>query len=194
MAADRVELMCALGFARFRLAGHDRGARVAHRPCLDHADAVVRVAMLDISPTRIMCGRTDKAFATAYCHWFFLIQPFDLPERLIGADPAFYLRRKLAGWSSGIEHFDARAGRIRALFQRSGDDSCELRGLPRRGGDATLSRNVGERNCGARQDAGWSIGEAALPLPCRSMRRSACCRLRHHGRRRRTLTAPFAAA
>jgi haloacetate dehalogenase len=109
MALDQVELMRALGFARFRLAGHDRGARVAHRLCLDHPRAVESVAMLDISPTRIMYGHTDKAFATAYYHWFFLIQPFDLPERLIGADPVYYLRRKLAGWSSGLENFDPRA-------------------------------------------------------------------------------------
>jgi haloacetate dehalogenase len=65
--------------------------------------------MLDISPTRTMYGATDKAFATAYYHWFFLIQPFDLPERLIGADPLYYLHRKLAGWSSGMQHFDPRA-------------------------------------------------------------------------------------
>ena len=109
MALDQVELMRALGFARFRLAGHDRGARVAHRLCLDHPHAVESVAMLDISPTRIMYGHTDMAFATAYYHWFFLIQPFDLPERLIGADPVYYLRRKLAGWSSGLGHFDPRA-------------------------------------------------------------------------------------
>ena len=109
MAADQVEVMRALGFARFRLAGHDRGGRVAHRLVLDHPDAVLRLAVLDISPTRIMYGRTDKAFATAYYHWFFLIQPFDLPERLIGADPVYYLRKKLGGWSSGLQHFDERA-------------------------------------------------------------------------------------
>jgi len=109
MAADQVELMRALGFARFRLVGHDRGGRVAHRLCLDHAQAVERVAVLDISPTAIMYARTDKAFATAYYHWFFLIQPFDLPERLIGADPVFYLRWKIGGWGTGLEHFDPRA-------------------------------------------------------------------------------------
>jgi haloacetate dehalogenase len=109
MAADQVAVMRALGFSRFMLAGHDRGARVAHRLCLDHPDAVERVAVLDISPTRIMYGRTDKAFASAYYHWFFLIQPFDLPERLIGADPIYYLRRKIGAWSGGINHFDPRA-------------------------------------------------------------------------------------
>ena len=110
MAADMVSLMASFGFARFRLAGHDRGARVAHRLCLDHPAAVERVAMLDISPTRIMFERTDQAFATAYYHWFFLIQPFDLPERLIGHDPDFYLTRKIEGWSAGNSAcFDPRA-------------------------------------------------------------------------------------
>ena len=109
MAADMVEVMRALGFARFRLAGHDRGGRVAHRLCVDHPDAVERVAVLDISPTRTMFRGTDQAFAIAYYHWFFLIQPFDLPERLIGADPLFYLHRKLGGWGSGSGIFDARA-------------------------------------------------------------------------------------
>ena len=109
MAQDMVELMRALGHSRFLLAGHDRGGRVAHRLCLDHPDAVVRVAVLDISPTRVMYGKTDQAFATAYYHWFFLIQPFDLPERLIGADPIYYLHRKLGSWGDGTAHFDPRA-------------------------------------------------------------------------------------
>ena len=66
--------------------------------------------MLDISPTRTMYRSTGQAFATAYYHWFFLIQPFDLPERLIGADPVYYLRRKIGGWgSAGLSIFDPRA-------------------------------------------------------------------------------------
>ena len=109
MAQDMVELMRALGHATFRLVGHDRGGRVAHRLCVDHPDAVERVAVLDISPTRAMYRGTTQAFATAYYHWFFLIQPFDLPERLIGADPRYYLRRKLGGWGSSASVFDPRA-------------------------------------------------------------------------------------
>lgn len=109
MAADQVELMGALGFHRFRLAGHDRGARVAHRLAADHPEAVERLAVLDISPTRIMYAGTNQAFATAYYHWFFLIQPFDLPERLIGSDPLYYLHRKIGSWSKGMRYFDARA-------------------------------------------------------------------------------------
>jgi len=110
MAQDMVEVMQALGFQRFRLAGHDRGGRVAHRLALDHPDRAERVAVLDISPTRTMFARTDHAFASAYYHWFFLSQPYDLPERLIGANPLFYLRWKIGAWSgSGTTKFDPRA-------------------------------------------------------------------------------------
>ena len=110
MAQDQVEVMQALGFERFALAAHDRGGRVAHRMARDHAERIERLALLDISPTAIMYAETDKVFATAYYHWFFLIQPYDLPERLIGADPAYYLRKMLGGFgSSGLAIFDARA-------------------------------------------------------------------------------------
>jgi len=110
MAADNVALMRMLGFERFAVCGHDRGGRVAHRMALDHPHAVERLMLLDISPTLTMYERTDMEFARAYYHWFFLIQPQPLPERLIGADPAFYLRKKLGGWGShGLETFDPRA-------------------------------------------------------------------------------------
>jgi len=110
MAHDQVEVMHALSFDRFQVVGHDRGGRVAHRMALDHPHRVEKLVVLDISPTRVMYGATDKAFATAYYHWFFLIQPFDLPERLIGAEPVYYLRKKLGGWgSAGLSIFDPRA-------------------------------------------------------------------------------------
>jgi len=101
MAADQVEVMRRLGFERFCVAGHDRGARVGHRMALDHPEAVERMALLDIAPTATMYATTNREFATGYYHWFFLIQPAPLPERLIGADPAFYLRSKLLAWSKG---------------------------------------------------------------------------------------------
>jgi haloacetate dehalogenase len=107
MAADQYGLMRDLGFGTFALVGHDRGARVAHRLCLDHPEAVTRVALLDIVPTRHVFTHVDRSLAQAYYHWFFLTQEPDLPERLIGADPDYYLRRKLAQWSAGdgIEAF-----------------------------------------------------------------------------------------
>lgn len=99
MAQDQVEVMETLGFLRFSVVGHDRGGRVAHRMALDHRDRVARLAVFDIAPTATMYGRTDKEFATRYFWWFFLIQPFDLPERMIGADPDYFLARHLAGQS-----------------------------------------------------------------------------------------------
>ncbi len=91
MAADMVALMRSLGHARFLLAGHDRGARVSHRLCLDHPEAVEKVALLDIIPTLEHLERTDMAFAMGYYHWFFLAQPSPLPETMIAADPRFWL-------------------------------------------------------------------------------------------------------
>jgi len=98
MARDQVEVMGSLGFERFAVVGHDRGARVTHRMTLDHPDRVERAAVLDICPTLAMYERTDMAFASGYYHWFFLIQPYDLPERLIAADPDFYLESKTGGF------------------------------------------------------------------------------------------------
>ncbi|WP_132253899.1 alpha/beta fold hydrolase [Methylobacterium segetis] len=99
MARDALAVMRALGHERFAVIGHDRGGRVAHRLALDHPDAVARLAVLDIAPTATMYARTDKAFATAYFWWFFLIQPEPLPERLIGADPEYFLRTHAEGQS-----------------------------------------------------------------------------------------------
>ena len=97
MAADQIAVMRALGYERFRLIGHDRGGRVAHRLALDHPAAVEKLVVLDIAPTASMYALTDKAFATRYFWWFFLIQPFDLPERLIAADPDYFLDHHIAG-------------------------------------------------------------------------------------------------
>jgi haloacetate dehalogenase len=95
MARDQVLLMSALGHRRFDVVGHDRGGRVAHRMALDYPDAITRLAVVDIAPTATMYARTNKEFATRYFWWFFLIQPAPLPERLIGADPEFFLRKHL---------------------------------------------------------------------------------------------------
>jgi haloacetate dehalogenase len=98
MAADLVALMRSLGHARFAVVGHDRGGRVAHRLALDHPEQVARLAVIDIVPTLDMYEATDMRFASWYYHWFFLIQPAPLPERMIGGDPAFYLRWTLGAW------------------------------------------------------------------------------------------------
>ena len=110
MALDVLTLMRGFGFEQFLVCGHDRGGRVAHRLALDHPAPVRKLALLDISPTATMYERTTMEFARAYYHWFFLIQPAPLPERLIGAAPSFYLRAKLGGWGSeGLAPFDEHA-------------------------------------------------------------------------------------
>jgi haloacetate dehalogenase len=97
MAKDQVLLMRALDHPRFAVAGHDRGGRVAHRMALDHPEAVSHIAVLDIAPTATMYALTNKEFATRYFWWFFLIQPAPLPEKLIAADPEFFLRKHIEG-------------------------------------------------------------------------------------------------
>ncbi|GAC1579967.1 MAG: alpha/beta hydrolase [Candidatus Elarobacter sp.] len=94
MARDAVAVMHHLGFERFDIAGHDRGGRVAYRLALDHPQRVRRLATLDILPTSEHFRRADMKFGLGYWHWFFLAQPYPLPEKLIGADPdAFFQGR-----------------------------------------------------------------------------------------------------
>lgn len=100
MAADMAEVMSALGHDTFAVAGHDRGARVAHRLARDFPGRVRKACVMDIAPTLHMFEGTDQRFATGYYHWFFLIQPDGLPEHLIGADPAWYLNEKLRRWAA----------------------------------------------------------------------------------------------
>ncbi|MFQ5566213.1 MAG: alpha/beta fold hydrolase [Paracoccaceae bacterium] len=99
MARDMVEVMETLGHSRFHLCGHDRGGRVAHRLAYDWPDRVTRVCVLDIAPTREMYANTTDAFARAYWHWFFMILPHPIPERMFGADPEFTLRKKMGGFT-----------------------------------------------------------------------------------------------
>ncbi|MEM9209624.1 MAG: alpha/beta hydrolase [Pseudomonadota bacterium] len=117
MAQDQLELMQALGFERFSVLAHDRGARVAHRLAVDHAATVERMVLLDIAPTLAMYEQTSETFARAYWHWFFLIRPAPLPELLIESDPALYLRAVMGNRSAGMTPFskDALAEYLRCL-------------------------------------------------------------------------------
>jgi haloacetate dehalogenase len=109
MALDAVALMAQLGIPRFQVLAHDRGARVAHRLAADHADAVERLLLLDIAPTLAMYRNTGEAFARAYWHWFFLIQPTGLPEALIEAGPVRYLRSVMGARHAGLQAFAPEA-------------------------------------------------------------------------------------
>ncbi len=110
MAQDALSVMDALGRDRFYLCGHDRGGRVAHRLALDHPGRVDKLCVIDIAPTLDMYNATDMRFATAYYHWFHLIQPNPLPETMIGGNPLAYLHAKLGGWGSkGLSYIEAEA-------------------------------------------------------------------------------------
>ena len=98
MALDQVEVMKALGFEKFYAVGHDRGARVLHRMMIDNQVSVKKAVFMDIVPTLTMYNTADKNFAYNYYHWFFLTQPYDFPEQLIGGNPEYYLRRKIKAW------------------------------------------------------------------------------------------------
>jgi haloacetate dehalogenase len=109
MAADQVAVMRQLGFERFKLCGHDRGGRVAHRLAADYPNSVEKLAVLDISPTLTMYEQTTMSFATVYYHWFFLIQPYPYPETMIGANPIAYLEQKIGSGSAGMTPFAPEA-------------------------------------------------------------------------------------
>jgi haloacetate dehalogenase len=109
MAQDQVEVMAALGFDRFMAAGHDRGARVLARMTLDHPEKVAKAAILDIVPQHYLFNHVTQKWATSSYHWFFMIQPFDLPERLMSADPDYFITRKLAKTEQGLSFFGEEA-------------------------------------------------------------------------------------
>ncbi|MFZ0644255.1 MAG: alpha/beta hydrolase [Candidatus Acidiferrales bacterium] len=97
MALDQVETMRHFGHEEFLVGAHDRGARVAHRLCLDFPKSVKKVCLMDTAPTLTMYQRTNQEFATKYMWWFFLIQAAPLPEHLIGLDSRYYLEKVLGG-------------------------------------------------------------------------------------------------
>ena len=109
MAKDMVEVMAALGHRRFHVVGHDRGARVAHRLARDHGARVRSLTVLDIVPTLKMYDSTTKAFATAYYHWFFLIQKPPLPEKLLAGHVPGYILGRIGRGKGGLKHFSRAA-------------------------------------------------------------------------------------
>ena len=109
MAKDMAEVMRALGHRKFHVVGHDRGARVGHRLARDHRARVRSLTVLDISPTLKMYQSTDKAFATAYYHWFFLIQRPPLPEMLLKNQVPGYILGRIGRGRSGLKYFSKEA-------------------------------------------------------------------------------------
>lgn len=116
LGGDQVRLMKSLGFDRFAIVGHDRGARVAYRLCLDQPGVVSAFTSLTVVPTEAMWRRANMDFGLKAFHWYLFAQPFDLPERLLDADPAYFL-----DWSlrSAVLRFDAVTPQALAEYHRA---------------------------------------------------------------------------
>lgn len=150
MAQDQVDVMRTLGFERFHVVGHDRGARTAHRMALDHPQAVRSLALLDIAPTYDMFQRVDAATARAYWHWYFLQQPAPYPEEIIAANPDFFFEGCLTGWGAmELSDFDPeqlasyrRCWRDRDFIFGSGADYRAAGEIDVRLDEADLHRKV----------------------------------------------------
>lgn len=117
MAQDQVEVMQSLGYDNFYAAGHDRGARVLHRMCLDSPQRVLRAGFIDMLPQHHLLNNVTFQWGKFSWHWFFMIQPSPTPERMISADPEFFIRRKLSKSDQGTSFFhpEALADYIRCI-------------------------------------------------------------------------------
>jgi haloacetate dehalogenase len=152
MATVMVELMERLGHLRFRLAGHDRGARVAYRLALDHPGRLARLALLDIVPTHTAWHGLQQVVTMKMWHWAFLAQPHPLPEMLIGKAPVEYLDWMLASWSAArnLSAFDPRA---LAHYRTTMQDPLRIRASCedyRAGASLDLAHDEADRAAGRR--------------------------------------------
>ncbi|MCU1503332.1 MAG: putative hydrolase or acyltransferase [Ilumatobacteraceae bacterium] len=152
MGADLRTVMAHLGYERFRVVGHDRGARVAYRMAYDSPDIVDRVAVLDILPTAEYWDRLDHDFGIAIYHWMFLAQPPPFPERLISGDGRYFCDHSIASWTKdkSLDAFDPVALEdYRAMF----DDPARIAAMCadyRAGAGVDLELDVADRGAGRR--------------------------------------------
>jgi haloacetate dehalogenase len=127
MAQDQVEVMRALGYDRFYVAGHDRGARTTHRMCLDHPDKILKAAIIDIVPTLDMWAAMDKDAAISGWHWPFMAQPAPFRETMLGAvDPDWFMRKKLLKLTKDLSHIPPEiwAEYVRCFNEKTIKGSC----------------------------------------------------------------------
>lgn len=152
MAAQFIEMMAALGHARFDLAGHDRGGRVAYRMALDHPQSVNRLALLDILPTSTYWARMDRAFALKIYHWAFLAQPTPFPETLIGAAPDVFLDNTLKSWTA-TKSLDAFSPDALAAYRRNIRNPARIKAMCddyRAGADIDVTHDLADEAAGRR--------------------------------------------
>jgi haloacetate dehalogenase len=109
MAQDQIEVMETLGFTKFYAAGHDRGARVLHRMCLDHPTKVLKAGFMDMLPQHHLLNNVTRQWGKFSWHWFFMTQDYPTPETMMGADPEFFIRRKLSKTDQGTSFFGPEA-------------------------------------------------------------------------------------
>ncbi|GAB2913027.1 alpha/beta hydrolase [Paraburkholderia jirisanensis] len=117
MAQDQIEVMETLGYTKFYAAGHDRGARVLHRMCLDHPTKVLKAGFMDMLPQHYLLNNVTRQWGKFSWHWFFMVQDYPTPETMMGADPEFFIRRKLSKTDQGTSFFgpEALADYIRCI-------------------------------------------------------------------------------
>ena len=108
MGSDQHKLMLGLGFKKYFLVGHDRGGRVAHRMSINYKN-ITKGICLDIIPTNTVFQLANEELARKYYHWFFLIQKYPLPEKLIEAKSEFYLKSKLKMWGNTKSFIEPKA-------------------------------------------------------------------------------------
>ena len=106
MAIDLIKVMEVLGHHTFYVAGHDRGARTAHRMALDHKEIVKKCALIDILPSHYIWNNTSAEWADSSWHWVFMIQPYDMPERMMAAvPPEYFIEKKISKPGKGLKPF-----------------------------------------------------------------------------------------
>tara|TARA_B000000609_G_scaffold156918_1_gene150371 strand:+ start:156 stop:1025 length:870 start_codon:yes stop_codon:yes gene_type:complete len=101
MAKDVISILKYLNIEqKAHIIGHDRGARVAYRLAIDHPELVSSVMFMDIVPTHRVFADLSASLAFSYYHWFFLSQPYPVPETMIGKDPDSFYNSCLQGWGA----------------------------------------------------------------------------------------------
>ena len=127
MGSDQLALMSHLGFEKFHLVGHDRGARVSHRVALDASASIKSLTIMDIVPTHGLLNELSKEVARDYYHWLFLAQPEPFPETLIAANPNYYYEESLLGW--GATKISDFADEQLAAYRLSWNDPETIRAM-----------------------------------------------------------------
>ena len=127
MAKDQYLLMKRLGFKKFICIGHDRGARVAHRLALDYKQSILKLFLIDIIPTIHIYKNLNKDISESFFHWFFLSQPYPIPEKMISKNKSFYVKSMLnrLGESSKFIKKKKITDYISAFNNKTINASCE---------------------------------------------------------------------